>query len=303
MKYLSPMEMLFKQKSSYSHLKAFGCLCFSLLKSYNNHKLKFRSDSGTFIGYSNQFKGYKVLLPNSKIVFTRHIVFNEQVFLNLSPQSPSSPLITQTNISNPTLVTKLPPTPDSSHPHSTHHNSETSNTSHSDIDHSINSVDSHTIHPDTMELPTVDDPTNTITNNPSHNNAHPMITRSKAGIFKPRLYSTHSMADSEPNSIEEALSNSKWNTTMMQEYKALIKNKTWQITPLSPGNKLIGCKWIFKIKRNVDGSISRYKARLIAKGFNQVAGIDYGEIFIPVVKPATIRLVFNIALTKGWNIK
>lgn len=90
---------------------------------------------------------------------------------------------------------------------------------------------------------------------------------------------------------------------MMQEYNALIKNRTWKLTSLPPGKKLIGCKWIFKIKKNADGSISRHKARLVAKGFNQVAGIDYGEIFSPVVKPATIRLVLTIALAKGWNIR
>ena len=67
--------------------------------------------------------------------------------------------------------------------------------------------------------------------------------------------------------------------------------------------KAIGCKWVFKVKENPDGTMNKYKARLVAKGFHQVAGFDFNETFSPVVKPATIRVVLIVALSRRWIIR
>lgn len=66
--------------------------------------------------------------------------------------------------------------------------------------------------------------------------------------------------------------------------RALEKNGTWQITDLPPGKHTMGCKWIFSVKHKVDGSVERYKAQLVAKGFTQSYGFDFQEIFAPVAK-------------------
>lgn len=65
--------------------------------------------------------------------------------------------------------------------------------------------------------------------------------------------------------------------------------------------KPIGLKWVFKIKRNADGSISKYKARLVAKGYVQRHEIDYDEVFALVARIETIRLVIALAASKGWE--
>lgn len=65
---------------------------------------------------------------------------------------------------------------------------------------------------------------------------------------------------------------------------------------------MIGCKWVFCLKCKADGSIDRYKAQLVAKGFHQQAGIDYGETYNLVVKPFTISLILSIAISGGWPI-
>ena len=89
---------------------------------------------------------------------------------------------------------------------------------------------------------------------------------------------------------------------MDQEFNALIHNGTWELVPKTTQSP-IGCKWIFRIKRNPDGTASKYKARLVAKGFLQQYGKDYFDTFSPVTKPVTIRTVLSIALTHNWPLR
>jgi hypothetical protein len=94
-----------------------------------------------------------------------------------------------------------------------------------------------------------------------------------------------------------------WRQAMVDEFQALIRNKTWHLIPPREDLNVIDCKWVFKLKRKADGTIDCHKARLVAKGFNQQYGIDYDETFSPVVKPATIRLLLSLAVTRGWVIR
>jgi hypothetical protein len=68
------------------------------------------------------------------------------------------------------------------------------------------------------------------------------------------------------------------------------------------GRNIVGCKWVYKIKRKQDDSLDRYKARLVAKGFKQRYGVAYDDTFSPVVKMATICIVFSIAVSRGWSM-
>ena len=81
--------------------------------------------------------------------------------------------------------------------------------------------------------------------------------------------------------------------------QALCKNGTWDLVPHSPHKKEIVCRWIYKVKYNVDGSVNRYKARLIAKGYAQTHGVDYEETFAPVIKMKTVRTMIALVVAKG----
>jgi hypothetical protein len=87
----------------------------------------------------------------------------------------------------------------------------------------------------------------------------------------------------------------KWVEAMEDEMESLEANDTWELTPLPAGKKAIGCKWVYKLKTSSDGTVQRYKARLVAQGFSQKYGDDYDQVFAPVVKQSTTRILLSLA--------
>lgn len=139
---------------------------------------------------------------------------------------------------------------------------------------------------------------------------HPMMTRGKAGIFKLKTYWITSDQTAQTlhidvtlSNVQDALQDPNWQQAMNKEYHALIQNGTWSLIPYDSNMKVVGCKWVFKIKYNPNGSISRFKARLVAKGFHQTLGVDFSETYSPVVKAPIIRIVLSIAVCKNWVAK
>lgn len=94
----------------------------------------------------------------------------------------------------------------------------------------------------------------------------------------------HAQALTGPNA-------SKWKAAMDEEYMALLENRTWDLV-LPPANRwIIDCKWHYKVKRNAENRVERLKARLVARGFTQVHGLDYDDIFSPTAKATTLRVL------------
>ena len=77
---------------------------------------------------------------------------------------------------------------------------------------------------------------------------------------------------------------------------------TWDFVPLPTGKKTIGCRWVFVVKFNPDGSMARLKARLVAKGYAQTYGVNYSDTFSPVAKMAYVRLFISLAATYNWDL-
>jgi hypothetical protein len=143
-----------------------------------------------------------------------------------------------------------------------------------------------------------------------------MTTRAK-NITEPKKFHDHSskhpiphaflvagnLNKIEPTCYSQASTDANWHSAMNSEFDSLLKNNTWHLVPASETHNLVGFKWVFRIKRKADGSIDRYKAKLVAKGFHQQAGIGYEETFSPIIKPTTVRLVLSIAISSSWSIR
>jgi hypothetical protein len=138
-------------------------------------------------------------------------------------------------------------------------------------------------------------------------NTHPMVTRHAAGVTKPvdhlQLSTTAALLTLSPvpTSIRSTLVDPHWRHTM-EEYEALLSNSAWDLVPRPHGANVFTGKWIFKYKLKVDGSLDQYKARWVLRGFTLCPRVDYDETFSPVIKPATIRVLLTLAVSRGWHV-
>jgi hypothetical protein len=104
----------------------------------------------------------------------------------------------------------------------------------------------------------------------------------------------------EPKFYHQAVKDPLWCEAMKAEIKALEENNTWVVTDLPFDKHPIGCKWVYKVKYKSDGTIERYKARLVAIGYTQCEGLDYHETFSPVAKMTIVRCFLALAAAKNW---
>eukprot|EP00253_Pinus_taeda_P016014 PITA_16014 len=90
---------------------------------------------------------------------------------------------------------------------------------------------------------------------------------------------------------------------MVDEMASLHKNEAWDLVWFPAGRKPIGNKWVFKKKSNAEGKVEKYKAQLVAKGYSQVLGIDFGDIFSPIAKVSSIRLLLSIVAAFDFGVE
>lgn len=134
-----------------------------------------------------------------------------------------------------------------------------------------------------------------------------MKTRAKNKIQKPNtklnlMAQTTHQPIKIPTSVAEALKDPNWRQAMIDEIHGQLKHRTWDLVPPNGAQNLVTCKWIFTVKYRAEGFVERYKARLVARGFNQKYGLDCSETFGAVIRLITIRLVLDVAVKKNWRI-
>jgi hypothetical protein len=107
--------------------------------------------------------------------------------------------------------------------------------------------------------------------------------------------------EKDPTCFEEAIQKKEWSYAMTEEYQSIINNDLWEIVPIPKSKDVVSSKWLFKIKHVVDGSIKKYKARFVARGFSQKEGIDYEETFAPIARYTLIRTIIDITTKMKWK--
>ena len=120
------------------------------------------------------------------------------------------------------------------------------------------------------------------------------LLTASAATYAASHYRVMSSPTYEPFIFSNADKNEVWHDVRRDEIQALRSNNTWSLVPFHLSMNVVSSRWVYKIKNLVDDSVERYKARLVAKGFTQQEGIDYSETFSPVVKHATVKLVFSL---------
>jgi hypothetical protein len=110
------------------------------------------------------------------------------------------------------------------------------------------------------------------------------------------------VGDGEPATFEEARCEQSWIKAMREEMASIEQNDTWTLVSLPRGHKAIGLKWVFKLKRDEVGNIVKHKARLVAKGYVQQPGVDFDEVFAPVARMESVRMLVAAAAQEGWFV-
>ena len=112
----------------------------------------------------------------------------------------------------------------------------------------------------------------------------------------------HYVSSDEPISFAEAERHPSWRKAMEEEMASIEENRTLSLVDLPHGLRAIGLKWVYQVKRDENGAVAKYKARLVVKGYAHRQGIDYDEVFAPVARLDMVRLLIALAVHEGWEV-
>lgn len=288
----SPYEMLTAKKVDYEGLKVFGCLAYCSTSSKNRNKFQPRSKPCVFLGYPAGYKGYKLLdMETHSVHISRHVVFHEQIF----PYAKDKAEIYEDIFSSPEVSGESSATnnesPDMMNDDSLPEEQATPKISKAEAkrisklpahlkDYYCNIAECDTEIPYPMS---------------SYMSLESLSDEYKNYICAVAMYP-------EPTNFAQAKRFDEWLKAMNEELKALESNDTWTVCSLPPGKHAIGCKWVYKLKFNADGTLERHKARLVAKGYTQQEGIDFADTFSPVAKMTTVKTLLSVSAAKNWSL-
>lgn len=327
---VTPYERWTGSKPDVSHMKIFGCKAMVHIPKEKRLKWDTKSRELIFVGYSNTTKGYRFIDPKTRRgIMSRDVVFLEntvkqtkislQDFENIlkadkTCKQLNEKIVKTNNIPGSQIIEReriIPEkvnillTDDLDSPCSPSNVAVTAENetdplslhdeNYEDPDEIYEDVDDSEYLPDqTVEIPETIVRTRRQRNQESEPVSMACFSNENA----------MSVIDCEPQNTEEALNSDlaqKWKDAMDSEYESLLKNNTWILTELPEGKIALPCKWVYKTKTDENGSVVRYKARLVVKGYKQRKDIDYQEVFSPVIRYTSLR--YLVGLTAKYNLK
>ena len=313
--HVSPFTRFFGYTPDYSGLRTFGCVCFVHLPPHERTKLTAQSIRCAFLGYAQHQKGFLCYDPNlRRIRVSRNVVFLEnQAFFSTyndhhAPSLSIVPLFTNSSAehlstsvssnseppSKPLLVYQRRPKAVE-----TLNMSETTEPTEPDPNQA-------THHVQAAQPPQTDSPAADLVqeNAPATRRHSTRVSQppDRYGFSNPVSLTTTVSPISIPSSYKQAMKHECWREAIETELLALEKNQTWDVVVRPSSAKPLGSKFVFSVKLHPDGSVERYKARLVVLGNKQEYGIDYEETFAPVAKMTTVRTILALAASQSWTL-
>ena len=300
---MTPFEAYHGSKPSVKNLRAFGCVCYAHISKDERKKLDPVAKKCVLIGYGTEVKGYRLYDPSrDRILYSRDVKFNESEFGLEKEHDESKPvhyverdceLKSDGGVSNCGIS-------DDGMPGGRVLDGDMSRDDGSNGCVSSDGVSCGDVS-DGEELDGV--------SAERQKDSDPEPRRSQRVRHRPDYYiegaSVATNMSENPVSFHEAVSgpNSvKWKQAMEREMRSLRENEVWELVELPPDRKVVGSKWVFKVKTDEVGRVDRYKARLVAQGFSQTRGMDYDETFCPVVRMESLRTVISLAASNGLEL-
>jgi transposase InsO family protein len=334
----SPYELWSGKKTTIKHLRIIGCNAFVHIPKQKRKKMNKKAIKGRLVGYDED--GYRVWITDGKrntLVRSRDVTFDEKPL----PSSDVHPLCANNDANtNREYSLRLPMEnairgenleyqegilePQTVHENPVHESDmygedlehEGENLEPAPVrDHEEENLEHHTVQEDLESAPVrdnvsesepvgddIDDPIDLFYDaEPSRYNL-----RNRSEIRRPeRLNDYVCITEAYPSNFADAVKRNdseEWRNAMESEMKSLKNLKVWTACDLPKGRKALPCKWVLRTKRNPDGSIDRYKARLVVKGFKQRKGIDYDQTFSPVARLATVRALLSVSAQENMYL-
>ena len=278
----------------------FGCICFVHILTPGQDKLSAKAIKCVFLGYSRLQRGYRCYSPNNNRYFISVDVpfFENSSFFSSAARPPVSDVLSIPLVL-PSPDFPSPPTNIVTRPLQVYTRCPRLSTRPL-IESSSTSPSSPAPIPQPFDdLPIANRKDVRSTSNPHHVYNFLSFHRLSLPYF---VFVSTLSSISTPNSTSEVLSHPGWRQAMAKEMDALYSNGTWELVALPLGKSPIGCRWVYTVKVGPDGQVSRLKARLVGKGYNQQYGSNYYDAFSPVAKIAFIHLLLSMVAIHSWPL-
>ncbi|KAG5666630.1 hypothetical protein PVAND_014646 [Polypedilum vanderplanki] len=329
----TPYEVYNKKKQYFKDFHIFGSEVYFKIPDEVRKKLDPKAKKGRYVGHDNQAKGYRVYEPDSRTVrIHREVVFinkynigrnpiKDQVIKDYQIEESSDniqnedtkediqheetiikkPELSKENLQfDPEDLFELTPPEEQIQNQGINENQEEPNQNEEeDIDEEF-----HDAVEEQEQLP-IQEPEVIQIENEVRRSGRVTAGKLPSHLKDYELYQVLS-TNSEPRTYKQAIQSEdkdKWIAAMDQEIKSLCDNDAWCLVDLPVGRKAVGSKWVFKRKENQDGHIIEYKARLVAQGYSQKYGEDYDEVFAPVTRSSTFRLLLAVSGRRKYYVK
>jgi hypothetical protein len=272
----TPKEMFTRKKPKVSHLKIFGCPVFIHIPKEKRNKLEPSRKKGIFVGYCKVSKALRIYIPgHHHIEISRDVTFDEDAVLKKSRRCQLEEVYAE----EPVIPRTVEP-----------------------VREVVTSPDEELLEDnDTIEVQ--EPPQMTILHKRKPAWARELIQDGEKyaipqgatrHVKRPKPFSSYTalmcdLLEEEPTCFEEAIQRKEWADAMTEEYQSIMNNEVWEIVPRPKSKDVVSSRWLFKIKHAADGSIEKYKARFVARGFSQKEGIDYEKTFAPVARYTLTR--------------